>query len=458
MKLLRKLVQRLRRTKMTKEAAKTAKKWIDDADAILVTASNGLSISEGLNLFANDAKLKEVLGDLVDKYHFPNLLAAFGFHYPNELDHWRVIARTVEYYSNNYQPSVYMQDLNKIIVDKPYFVWTSNVDHHFTLSGFEHVFEIEGNWMEGVCSAHLKKHGVVNLAKKIHEFYVKDQAGTLTEADIPSCEKCGAPLNINTTANPDFQIDQKQINDFQDFIQKYEDKKLLVLELGIGPRNQMIKAPSMQLVAADNNSRYITINKGELNIPDLIADRSIGYSASIGDAFKELLSGKSYGATTQGPTKPQPKPELTPQQKAEQAKVMQQFYPNYMVDMGIRPGSFQMYLTIDQKNPSYLHTVQYGQSMMYSIGDAAIVHCFTQDGQYYKVRLGLNKKKDEVHGFYVDPGTFTAIEDSNDVGVSFSQISIEIPNNVDGAILVPKKNKLLQMFPDQKDIIERFCI
>lgn len=443
---------------MTKEAAKTAKKWIDDADAILVTASNGLSISEGLNLFANDAKLKEVLGDLVDKYHFPNLLAAFGFHYPNELDHWRVIARTVEYYSNNYQPSVYMQDLNKIIGDKPYFVWTSNVDHHFTLSGFEHVFEIEGNWMEGVCSAHLKKHGVVNLAKKIHEFYVKDQAGTLTEADIPSCEKCGAPLNINTTANPDFQIDQKQINDFQDFIQKYEDKKLLVLELGIGPRNQMIKAPSMQLVAADNNSRYITINKGELNIPDLIADRSIGYSASIGDAFKELLSGKSYGATTQGPTKPQPKPELTPQQKAEQAKVMQQFYPNYMVDTGIRPSSFPMYLTIDQKNPSYLHTVQYGQSMMYSIGDAAIVHCFTQDGQYYKVRLGLNKKKDEVHGFYVDPGTFTAIEDSNDVGVGFSQISIEIPNNGDGAILVPKKNKLLQMFPDQKDIIERFCI
>lgn len=187
------------------------------------------------------------------------------------------------------------------------------------------------------------------------------------------------PVHYVTT-NQDFQINQKQINAFQDFIQKYEDKKLVVLELGIGPRNQVIKVPSMQLVAADRNSRYITINKGELNIPDIIADRSIGFSASIGDAFKEIMTGKSHGATTQGPTKPQPKPELTPEQKAEQAKVMQQFYPDYMVDSGIRPSSFPMYLTIDQKHPSYLHTVQYGQSMMYSIGDAAIVHCLTQDG------------------------------------------------------------------------------
>ncbi|NRO50612.1 hypothetical protein [Lactobacillus helveticus] len=191
---------------MTKEAAQIAKKWIDESDAILVTASNGLSISEGLNLFADDAKLKEVLDNLVDKYHLSNLLTAFSYQYPDELDYWRVIARTVEYYSNNYQPSVYMQDLKKI------------------------------------------------------------------------------------------------------------------------------------------------------------------------------MTGKSHGATTQGPTKPQPKPELTPEQKAEQAKVMQQFYPDYMVDSGIRPSSFPMYLTIDQKHPSYLHTVQYGQSMMYSIGDAAIVHCFTQDG------------------------------------------------------------------------------
>ena len=42
--------------------AKTASDWIKNADAILVTASNGLSISEGLNLFANDKKFKGSFG------------------------------------------------------------------------------------------------------------------------------------------------------------------------------------------------------------------------------------------------------------------------------------------------------------------------------------------------------------------------------------------------------------
>ncbi|WP_025283609.1 cupin domain-containing protein [Lactobacillus helveticus] len=189
-----------------------------------------------------------------------------------------------------------------------------------------------------------------------------------------------------------------------------------------------------------------------------IAEKSIGYSSSINAAFKALLTGKSYGAETQGPAAPEAKPQLTHEQKAKQDKIMQQFYPNYMVDSGIRPGSHPMYLTIDKDHPSLLHTVQYGQSWMYSIGDAAIVHCFTQNGQYYKVRLGLDKNKDEVHGFYADPGTFIAIETAENNGVGFSQISTELPDGNDGAIYVPRKDKLLQLFPAQRDIIERFSV
>ena len=67
-------------------AVKIAQQWLKDADAILVTASNGFSISEGLNLFANNSKLSTVLRDLVEKYNLPNLSEALNFHYPNELD------------------------------------------------------------------------------------------------------------------------------------------------------------------------------------------------------------------------------------------------------------------------------------------------------------------------------------------------------------------------------------
>ena len=40
------------------------------ADAILIGASNGLSITEGLNLFADDEAFESLLGDYKRKYGF----------------------------------------------------------------------------------------------------------------------------------------------------------------------------------------------------------------------------------------------------------------------------------------------------------------------------------------------------------------------------------------------------
>lgn len=438
---------------MTQKATKIAQEWLSDADAVLITASNGLSISEGLNLFANDQQLRDVLGDLVDKYQLPNILTAMNYHYPNQLDKWRAISRVVEYYSNNYQPSRYMQNLKKLIADKPYFIWTSNVDHHFALAGLNHLLEIEGNWLEGVCSSHPKEHGTVNLAEKIHKMAVKDRAGQLAVADLPKCDECGAPLELNV-AGPNFQMDQTQVSAFSNFIQKYQDQKLLVLELGIGPQNQLIKAPTMQMVAGEENSHYITINQGQLFIPDSIKSRSIGYSSSIDAAFNALLSGEDDGVKIIGPAKPEQ--PLTDEERAKQEKVMQAFYPSYMVDLGFQ-GGLPVYMTIDQQHPGHLHLLHEGRSWMYDLGDAAIVHCFTQDGHYYTVRLGLNKERGEVHGFYAEAGTIIGIENAGDTGAGFSQINTEIPQGSRGEIMIPRKEQLLKLFPEQRAIIERLA-
>ena len=48
---------------LTEAAAK-----IYNADAILVGASNGLSISEGLHLFADNKAFQELFGDVREKY------------------------------------------------------------------------------------------------------------------------------------------------------------------------------------------------------------------------------------------------------------------------------------------------------------------------------------------------------------------------------------------------------
>lgn len=429
-----------------------AQKWLKDSDAVLVTASNGFSITEGLNLFATDQKFHEVLGELEQKYHLHSLLEAISYDYPNELDKWRVYARITEYYARNYHPDEVMNSLEEIIGDKPYFIWTSNIDHHFALAGFDNVLELEGNWLEGICSNDPKEHGTYDLAEQLHQIYLKDQQGNLQESDIPQCDECGEPLTFNL-AGPDFQMNQDHVSAFSDFVQKYQDKNLLVLELGIGPKNQMIKAPSMQLVAGNDNSHYITINKGQLYIPNEIADRSIGFSSGILDGFEELLTGKDLGIKIEGPAKPQPK--LTPEQKKQQEEAIKLYFPSYIIVRGIRPGEINMYLTIDSQQPSHLHLIEQGQAWMYSLGDAAIVHCFTNDGQYYSMQLGLDKSKGQVHGFYIEPGTMVAFESLNDSGAGFSQISGSIPASASGQIMIPKKENLIKVFPQKRDLIDR---
>lgn len=57
-----------------KEETQTMTDWnriaekINDADAVLIGASNGLSITEGLNLFADDAAFEGLFGDFKRKY------------------------------------------------------------------------------------------------------------------------------------------------------------------------------------------------------------------------------------------------------------------------------------------------------------------------------------------------------------------------------------------------------
>lgn len=431
-----------------KNNTKLASKWIKDSDAILITASNGFSISEGLNLFTNDSKIKEILRLLFNKYHFPNILSAFQFPYKNSLDYWRVIARIVEYYGNDYKPTELMTDLKKIINNKPYFIWTSNAEHHFSMAGFDNVFEIEGNWFDGVCSIHPQSHGIYHLSSQLHKIFQKDLAGNLTKDDLPRCTTCGAELKLNLAGN-NFHPNSQQLTAFRNFITNYKSKKLVILELGIGPQNQLIKMPSLQLIEANSQSRYITVNKGQLFIPDEIKEQSVGYSSTIIDALKELKSGKSFGAKTIGP-------ERKNTLKGE--KFMQKFYPYFMIDSEFQPGSRPLYMTLDKFHSSHLHAVQYGRPFMWDLGDSAIIHCFTPSGQYYKIHLGLDENQNEVHGFYIDSGTFIAIESANNTGAGFSQINTEIPVNGNNEILLPRKETLIQLFPNQRKIIEKFII
>ncbi len=54
-----------------------------------------------------------------------------------------------------------------------------------------------------------------------------------------------------------------------------------ILELGIGPRNQLIKAPLMRLAAQEPNAVYATANLGEIYIPNEIKHKSFEFDGYL---------------------------------------------------------------------------------------------------------------------------------------------------------------------------------
>nr|MCR5516857.1 NAD-dependent protein deacetylase, SIR2 family [Lachnospira sp.] len=63
-----------------------------------------------------------------------------------------------------------------------------------------------------------------------------------------------------------------------------------VLELGIGRRNMLIKAPTMDMISKLNNWSYITFNMPEeINIANDIKDRSLAIKGDITNSLSEIL-------------------------------------------------------------------------------------------------------------------------------------------------------------------------
>ena len=262
---------------------------IKNADAILVTAANGFSISEGLNLFANDDSFRSLFGDFQSKYGVQNIFQGMSTLYPDLVDEWKFNSRVIDKYVIQYSGSKLMSDLKSVLNNKNYFIVTSNTEHHFHLAGLksDNIFEIEGNLTQMHCMKESNPEFVstIDLAKK---FGKDDEAGVSNPDLVPKCKNDGEAMRLNISTEPSFIPDKSAQNRFTDFIRDNANKNIVVLEMGIGPRNQLIKGPIMSLVSQIPDATYVSINKGELNIPDDIKSKSFGIDGDLTETISKI--------------------------------------------------------------------------------------------------------------------------------------------------------------------------
>lgn len=210
------------------------------ADAALISASNGLSISEGYNIFANNAAFQRYFGKFTQQYGITSILQGAQALLPAPA-HREFIHQLHKYMIDDYDGSPQFQQLKQLVAGKDYFVVTSNADQHFHQNGFDphRIWEVEGDFFD------LKMR------------------------------------------SPEWEAQQRAC---QDFLQQYADRWLVQLELGIGAANQLIKAPLMQMVAVHPKWRYITLNlPDEINVLPVIQSQAIKLPGDLKQTLAQLV-------------------------------------------------------------------------------------------------------------------------------------------------------------------------
>lgn len=279
---------------MMKETYERIAEEIRAADAIIIGASNGLSITEGFHLFADNAWFQAHFGDFRARYGWRRILDGMFWQFATAEEQWGFWSRLANLVTYAQPVSPVMNQLRALTSGTPTFVLTSNGEDHFVPAGFaaEMVFEMEGTFTHNRCARGCTD-AVWSNREEMLRLAAAEQEGHVPPELVPRCPHCGGPVEVDMASSQAFFRTprwQAKAQDFERFVQAAKGKRLLVLELGIGWRNQLIKAPLMRLVEATPDARYVTFNKGEVYIPPGIADRSIGVDGDLGEAIDGVFA------------------------------------------------------------------------------------------------------------------------------------------------------------------------
>lgn len=267
------------------------KELINNADAILIGAGAGLSTAAGF-IYGGKYFLDN-FADIHEKYGYTDMYSA-GFHnfYSSE-EKWGYWARFIylQRYKEGAKP-LYKKLLN-LVKYKNYFVLTTNVDHQFQLAGFDknRLFYTQGDYGLFQCSVpcHNKTYDNETQVKKMLAA-IKD--GLIQSELIPKCPVCGKEMTTNLRADDKFVEDEgwhKAAANYSDFAEKNKDKKLLLLEFGVGWNTPaIIKYPFIRMAHQLKNASYVCINKGDNYVPNEIADKSTVLDEDIAKVIEEL--------------------------------------------------------------------------------------------------------------------------------------------------------------------------
>lgn len=267
------------------------KNEIKSADAVLIGAGAGLSTSAGLTY--SGERFMKYFSDFYQKYGINDIYSGGFYPYETLEEYWAWWSRHIYYNRYDTDAGKAYLELLQLVKNKNYFVLTTNVDHQFQLAGFDkqRLFYTQGDYGLWQCSkpCHQK---IYDNEETVRKMIVQQKNMRIPTQLIPHCPKCGRPMTMNLRCDDTFVQGEgwyAAANRYQDFIRRYRNSHILLLELGVGMNTPVIiKYPFWRMTSENPNSVYCSINLSESICPPEIKVQSICISNDISCVLNDL--------------------------------------------------------------------------------------------------------------------------------------------------------------------------
>lgn len=271
-----------------------AKKLIKEANAMVIGVGSGLTAAGGLSY--SDHKLVERWYPEYFKNGKRTILDIMGDFWPTTINKtnatkfwgfWANHIWHIRYESKALKPYI---DLFSLVQEKDYFIVSTNVDGQLEKAGFPRarIFAPQGDYGLFQCSKHCCDNVFYNYNMIEDMINNMPNAFEVRGEDVPKCPNCGEFLIPNIRCDFNFVEAPhiKNVKDYEDFINNRRNKKMVLLELGVGFNTPgIIRFPFEKLTNTMSDVTLIRINRDDIRTAFEVNDNTI----CIQDDLKKVL-------------------------------------------------------------------------------------------------------------------------------------------------------------------------
>ncbi|MBR2233228.1 MAG: Sir2 silent information regulator family NAD-dependent deacetylase [Prevotella sp.] len=276
------------------------KKQIAEADYIIIGAGSGLSSAAGIDYAGTD--FHREFKDWIAHYGITDLYTSSFYPFKTEEERWACWAKHIWF--ARYQPeakSLYKQLLD-LVKDKDYFVITTNVDGQFEKAGFdtEKIFATQGDYALFQPASGYPQETYDNREWVMKALPAIKDCRIPTEL-IPTTPD-GQPVAMNLRCDDTFVEDEnwhRQALRYSDFVRRAADKRLLLLEFGVGFNTPVIiRFPFEQMAARLPKANIIRFNRdypqSSLQLP---SDHFVAFTEDLYQIMSHLTNNETQDVT-----------------------------------------------------------------------------------------------------------------------------------------------------------------